>query len=193
MATTLEQTDMYIAEARHFLEMLFDPEDVIEIRCLNEETQQVDERFWWTLSEFDFGNLWKVNERRRHVWFGVNPRQERGGASTQDVSQCRSLCLDMDGVLPTEGLARIRDGGLPTPTITITSGGGSQYFWRLTRPLDREHWSRKQRGIIRSVAGADTSIKDPPRAMRLPGFRNWKAKYAPIFPRARIFYEGCSR
>lgn len=192
MVTDPEPSDMYIAEARHFLKTLFDPEDVIEIRCLNEDTRGVDEQFWWTLCEFDFGTLWKVNEQRRHVWFGVNPRRERGGATTEDVSQCRSLCLDIDGVLPTEGLARIRDGGLPPPTITITSGGGSQYFWRLTRPLDREQWSRKQRAIIRRVAGADTTIKDPPRPMRLPGFRNWKAKYAPLFPRARLFYEGCS-
>jgi hypothetical protein len=152
----------------------------------------VDEQFWWTLREVDFERLMAVNESRRHVWFGVNPRSRRGGSTAGDVEQCRSVCLDLDGVPPADGLGRIQVAGLPRPSLAISSGGGSQFFWRFSRPVDPQQWRRKQKAIIRRVPGADCSIHDEPRGMRLPGFRNWKVKYSPVFPRARLFREGTS-
>jgi hypothetical protein len=192
MTTTCETPNGLVAETHYFLASLFEPEDVIEFRCKNEDTQQVEQRFWWLLREVDFETLMSVNERRRHVWFGVNPRSRRGGATASDVPQCRSVCLDLDGVSPADGLGRIQQAGLPPPTLAISSGGGSQFFWRLSRAIDPSQWRRKQHALIRLVRGADPAIHDLPRVMRLPGFRNWKVQYSPIFPRARLFHEGTS-
>jgi hypothetical protein len=192
MIATCEQYDVLVAEAQHFLTTLFEPEDMIEFRCKSEDSGQVDKQFWWTLREVNFETLMAVNESRRHIWFGVNPRSRRGGSTADAVEQCRSACLDLDGVTPADGLGRIQVAGLPRPTLAISSGGGSQFFWRFSRPVEPQRWRRKQKAIIRRVPGADGAIHDEPRAMRLPGFRNWKDKYSPTFPRARLFREDTS-
>ncbi len=185
MAIILTQTDC-ILEAHSLLETLFESNDIIEFRCISETTRKI-EHFWYTLGNIDFGSLLQLNQHCYHIYFGINPRVRVGGTTKNDVKICRSLCVDLDGHAPSELVARIDDAILARPHICISSGGGSQGFWRLCKPITAGMWLKKQAGIISTVEGADRTIKDLPRIMRLPGFVNWKAKYSPHNPIATIY------
>lgn len=66
--------------------------------------------------------------------------------------------------------------GLPKPTLVLQSGHGIHAYWRLDKPLrDLKRWTALQKRLIAAV-GSDPSIHDPPRIMRLPGFKNCKAR-----------------
>lgn len=179
------QTDC-ILEAHRLLKVLFEKGDIIEFRCISETTRKT-KHFWYTLENIDFDSLLQLNRHRYHIYFGINPRVRFGGTTKNDVDLCRSLCVDLDDFSPSELIARIDDAPLPRPNICISSGGGSQGFWRLREAITAGMWQQKQAGIIATVGGADQTIKDLPRIMRLPGFVNWKAKYGPSNPIATIY------
>ena len=179
------QTDC-ILQAWTLLKTLFETEDIIEFRCISETTKKT-EHFWYTLESINFDSLLQLNRHRYHIYFGINPRKKEGGTTKGDVDFCRSLCVDLDDHAPSELVARIDDALLARPHICISSGGGSQGFWRLREPITAGMWKKKQAGIISTVEGADQTIKDLPRIMRLPGFVNWKAKYGPSNPIATIY------
>ncbi|MEL7485050.1 MAG: DNA-primase RepB domain-containing protein, partial [Planctomycetota bacterium] len=56
----------------------------------------------------------------------------------------------------------------------VSSGRGWHAWWRLEDPIDPEAWTRHQVVLNGSVEGADASIKDPARILRLPGTVNQK-------------------
>lgn len=64
-------------------------------------------------------------------------------------------------------------GAIP-PTVTIDSGGGTQYIWKLTEKLDPakfQPWAESQgRGLARELGG-DT-VQNIDRILRLPGTQN---------------------
>jgi hypothetical protein len=180
-----------IKQAKAILETLFESDDVIEFRCISETTRRINSE-WYTLEKVDFTYLTQANRLRYHVYFGVNPRTKEGGRTAEDVELCRSLCVDLDDHSPHELIARTDAALLARPHVCISSGGGSQAFWRLREPITPGEWLKKQAGIIDAVKGADRTIKDLPRVMRLPGFVNWKDKYAPTNPVATIYHpENC--
>ena len=168
-----------------FLAMLFDPGDVIEIRCLGPGRKV--RHFFSTIDTLSdiHDELCQLNDDAANVYYGFNPRRATGGTRAEDVALARALCVDIDGGVNTEQLLeRVGAAGLPEPSAVIASGGGVQAVWRLTDSIDLDRWSALQRGIIDAVEGADASISDPPRLMRAPGFRNRKRKYGPAFPMA---------
>lgn len=168
-----------------YLATLFEPGDVIEIRCLGPDRQV--QHYWETLDTLAgiHDALCELNDTGTNIYFGINPRNATGGTKATDVSIARSVCIDIDGGVDTEQLLdRLRAAGLPEPSVAIASGGGVQGVWRLSEKIPVERWQAIQRGIIGAVDGADTTIADPPRVMRLPGFRNRKKRYVPDFPMA---------
>ena len=59
--------------------------------------------------------------------------------------------------------------GLGEPTISITTGGKSAHlYWVLNEPIATAEWIPIQAALI-EITGADSSIRNPSRVMRLPG------------------------
>lgn len=112
-----------------------------------------------------------------NVYFGVNPRTGNGKRGDENVALFRAVFADWDGVPPEEASARIRDAGLPEPSVVIASGGGTHAYWLLNEStVDADEWQARMRGIVHAVR-SDPTICNPERIMRVVGYANVKAKY----------------
>ncbi len=158
-----------------FLEAIFEPEDLAEVRLLPSRRS-----LFRQVRELDAvaAELEDANARGENIYIGANPRRRPGGTSA-DVGFARCLFIDLDGLTPDAGLRRIADAGLPTPTCTVVSGHGLHAYWRLAKPMtDLKTWTAAQKHLIR-LLDSDKAIHDPPRIMRLPCFMNRKSPAAP--------------
>lgn len=160
--------------AADFLNLLFEPDDLIELRPIRHDGGGAAGRDWIdrdTLASMN-GKLDRLNVNAS-IYFGVNPRNGRGG-ERDHVALCRCLFADFDdGATPEEVRAKIAESGLPRPSATVNSGGGVHVYWRLADPISPDEFASQQVRLI-EVLGSDEKIKDPPRIMRLPGTINRK-------------------
>lgn len=73
----------------------------------------------------------------------------------------------------------------PAPSVMVDSGGGTQCYWLLREPwlLDsddaRQAAEIVQRAWVQQVIGADKTVHDLVRILRVPGTRNFKYDPAP--------------
>lgn len=172
--STEESVDTGLA----FLRLMFDPQDVIEVRLVEPAAQR-----WFRLADDAAARgalRWAAGQNARernpkHVYFGANPRTAHGKGTAADVPLARVLFADFDdGMTPDAALDRVRAAGLPEPSIVVASGGGVHVWWVLDTPItDMATWIATMKAIIAKV-GSDDAIHDPPRLMRLPGFANVK-------------------
>ena len=117
---------------------------------------------------------------RVNIYCSANPRKKRGGTTSRDVPLARSLFVDLDNVSVDDGRAQVEKARLPTPSLTICSGHGLHLYWRLAAPIqDLGRWTTLQKRLIRLLDKADSSVHDPARLMRLPGFLTVTGKPAP--------------
>jgi putative DNA primase/helicase len=167
-----------IEHALRFMAAVFDPQDWIEVRLLPAGRSR-----WFQLSDVDatrevLAAAVAENARERdpqNVYVGANPRVAKGKRKKADVPLARVLFADFDnGATVEDVLQRIRDAGLPEPSIVIVSGGGVHVYWLLAEPItDMAAWTATVKGIIAAV-GSDPTIHNPDRVMRTPGTRNAK-------------------
>lgn len=145
-------------QAEQFVDAVFDPKDLIEIRMLPAGKRE------WILAEDISGNIPGLNGHNldgQNIYFGANPRSGQG-SSAKDVARFNSLFVDFDNVSVDYARQVISDAALPVPTAEIMSGHGVHFYWRLEEPLqDEETWASYQRGLI-AVCGSDSKIKDAP-------------------------------
>ncbi len=166
-----------LQQCRDFLSVIFDPDDVIEFRCLT--TGQRPQQRWGSIGDLPSIVPWLVKcNAKLSCYFGGNPRREHGGGEAKDVLMARCHYADFDGGETAESAwAKIEAAGLPKPTVTLSTGGGVHAWWRLAEPLhDLAEWQVRQRKLNAKL-GSDPTIKDAARIMRLPGFANVKSKY----------------
>jgi hypothetical protein len=167
-----------LSQCEKFLLAIFDPADVIEFRSL----KPVSKRFA-TVAKLPVlvAELQRLNAEGAQIYFGANPRKRPGGSTADAVALARCLFADFDGgVVVEEAWSRLKAAGLPTPTVTILTGGGVHCWWRLDEPLaDAKHWSKLQKRLAQAL-GSDPSVHDWPRIMRLPGFVNHKYEHKPV-------------
>lgn len=159
-----------------FMAVLFEPEDLIELRPVRHDGKPQRDRDWLTRDKLASmnGTLTGLNADQS-VYFGANPRNHRGGRA-EHVATFRCLFADFDdGATWTNVAKRIDDVGFPHPSAVVNSGGGVHTYWRLTYPTDAASWTAAQRGLI-ELLGSDPTIKDAPRIMRLPTTINRKPK-----------------
>jgi hypothetical protein len=77
-------------------------------------------------------------------------------------------------------LDHIEDAAWPSPSVIVDSGGGIHGYWLLNEPwlLDsddaRQAAELVQRAWVQQVIGADPSVHDLTRILRVPGTRNFK-------------------
>lgn len=170
-------------QVRDFTAALFDPSDLIEIRLIAPRVEgapppPAPRSEWFPVSELagERALAWMSNANAEGfgVYIGANPRKSRG-RTAKDVERARCVFADIDESLSIDKLrARIQGAALPAPTAIVDSGHGWHVYWRLTEALeDLDAWRAAQARIIDSLR-SDRAVKDPPRVMRMPGFRNHK-------------------
>lgn len=174
VANTTPEVGAAREQVAQFVDLVFEPDDLVEVRCLRENSRPW--RRWVRAAEVVdlVPELARLNADGWNVYAGANPRSRDGGGSDADVALARCLFVDFDDCGPAGAKARIEAAGLPTPTLVLDSGNGAHAYWRLEEPLeDLETWADYQRAAIAAV-GSDPTIKNPSRIMRVPGFENLK-------------------
>ncbi len=176
-----------------YSQMLFEPDDIVELRLIKAGAKPIQR--WITAKELpeQAAMLSRFNQNGYNIYAGPNPRREAGKSGDANVLLARCLFCDFDGIEPGDGcgrwefvLGRIIEAKLPEPDMAICSGHGIHTYWKLEEPLhDMDKWRQVQQRI-NSVLNADTTIKNPERIMRLPGFLNVKEK-----PFQRTFVIDC--
>ena len=82
-------------------------------------------------------------------------------------------------------LNKVKERGLPEPTVVVDSGNGYHLIWKLKEPLPREDWKGLEAKVVEALAdlNADPQAKDISRILRLPCSVNQRSKR-----RVRILY-----
>lgn len=121
-----------------------------------------------------------VENKERDGW-GIHLRQGRMKdtavtSTKRDVEQVCHLWVDIDRPHETTDFVINTDDPLPTPTITINSGGGTHLYWRLLYPVDGVDLIRLEdiQRKLASVLGADPSPTHTAATLRLVGTLNYK-------------------
>ncbi|HQR07011.1 MAG TPA: hypothetical protein PLN21_09325 [Gemmatales bacterium] len=155
-----------------FARCVWEPEDIVNLRCLQRDTGKVAQR--WDRAGL-ISSFWLAAQNASmDCYAGVNPRKAVGGSGAADVLLARCLFAEFDNTSLEDASKVVDYAGLPVPTCVVWSGGGPHLYWRLEEPVtDLALWSQCQRRLIR-LLGSDRSIHDAPRIMRLPGFFNHK-------------------
>jgi RepB DNA-primase from phage plasmid/Primase C terminal 1 (PriCT-1) len=206
------------SDAERWATTLFEPTDILEIRCLPSKEMAADlsplEFTWkqtfqrdrfdpWVrageittlidrLREFNSAGIttyWLQQDHFRcvrtidflplNIYCSANPRTRVGGTKSKDVALARSLFVDLDDISAGQAAEKVRNSGLPTPSMTVNSGHGVHLYWRLLDAItDLIEWKSLQKCLIQ-LLGSDPSIHDPARMMRLPGFANLNGEPAP--------------
>ena len=167
-------------QLKTFVDALFEPSDLLEIRCFADDRGGAGPRCWLPASELPSdARPAQYTADGWGVFVGANPRKREGGKA-EDVALARSLFADVDDAESIEEVeSRIEVAGLPEPTLIVSSGRGFHAYWRLAEPLeDLAEWSRRQVAIA-TMIGAD-ELKDAPRVLRLPGTRHRKGEPKPV-------------
>ncbi|PHX88566.1 MAG: hypothetical protein CK536_00030 [Synechococcus sp. Baikal-G1] len=92
-----------------------------------------------------------------------------GGDNDAQITACRAFFLEWDDRPVPWQLSAWQRYGLGEPTISITTGGKSAHlYWVLNEPIAPAEWIPIQAALI-EITGADSTIRNPSRVMRLPG------------------------
>lgn len=166
-----------------YSQMLFEPDDIVELRLIKAGAKPIQR--WITAKELpeQAETLAQLNRQGYNIYAGPNPRKAKGQSGDDNVLLARCLFCDFDGIEPGDGcgrwefvLGRIIEAELPEPDMAVSSGHGIHTYWKLEEPLhDMDKWRQVQQRM-NSVLNADSTIKNPERIMRLPGFLNVKEK-----------------
>lgn len=144
-----------------FINLLFDPEDLIEFRV--NKTRHIF---------VPAGNIERIehllagwNEEKATVWAGACPRPRKH----ERPQQGRVLWCDLkDGAEVEDALNK----GVPDPSMIVNSGHGFHFYWRLDHSYPVEELAPRLRAIHQMLPTDNTH--DVTRVMRLPGSINWK-------------------
>ena len=150
-----------------FLKVLFSGVgEYIELREISTEGRT--KQLWYKLQEIDDYKP----PTDKNIYFGLYARQMKAG----NASSCTTtnvLWADYDYMGRAEALERIKEAGLPIPSILVGSGNGIHAYWLLDKPAGDEALPH-----IKAIAietGADQKATDKARIFRLPGTFNVKA------------------
>ncbi|MGB5136795.1 MAG: hypothetical protein WBN89_16680 [Prochlorococcaceae cyanobacterium] len=132
---------------------------------------------------FDAGQLTRENKSGRGVYFvvgnatgatAVNSKTGKpsGCVCAADIASMSVLFIEWDDRPIHWQVMAWQELNLPEPSVMVATGGKSiHYYYRLRQPVDPEIWQIENKRL--SIhAGADSTIYNRSRVMRLPGFRH---------------------
>jgi len=160
-----------------FASILFDPEDIVEVRCTPKNRGGGEySKQYWVLAE-DLPDLSRklehLNNQGKNIFVGVLPRTGEGGGEDGDCLPGQVVWADIEDVTPDKALRRLERLGLPSPTMALNSGGGVHVYWKLDSKAYPEDLKIAVYSLAKHVQG-DAKVFNPSRVLRLPGFVNTK-------------------
>lgn len=177
------------AEARAFIKALYPPETpgLLEIRARRGSFGVFQD--WYPLDSLPRFEPLLRRLDDWDVWFGLALRASAGSGARANCLSLHSVHLDADPKTREEAeqlVHKVKAFPL-VPSIIVRSGGALRYhvYWKLDQPLIvrdasgailpavEEHYRRVIAGLAQHF-GADASVSDLPRVLRLPGSRNVK-------------------
>lgn len=173
-----------MSDLEKITQILFDPDDIVELRFIRGKNPKVEIKKFWTLAK-DLPSLADrlkaSNQAGYNIYYGPNPRKAMNLSGDENVLLARCFFCDFDHLETGDGCGRLEFvwndiflAGLPEPTLAVNSGHGLHVYWRLADPItDMTLWHNTQ-AQLNNRLGADKTIKNPERIMRLPGFLNTK-------------------
>ena len=143
---------------------------------------------WGKRPDHFSGNRPAKRERKCKVWNGqekgvkAKNRPKTWGASNDHIGESVAVWFEGDGALPVEEQERFHELiGLPAPTFTVWTGSKSLHnYYVLDVPCSPEKshflmdWIGTALKRANPEAGADESLKNPCRVMRVPGGKHGK-------------------
>jgi hypothetical protein len=171
------------SEVAAFLSAIFEPEDIVEIRTISQQTGIVRSH-WFPSHEIPshIPQLRTKNASGADIYAGANPRIRVGSRGDIGVKHARTLFVDQD---PSNGFTtlaafqeQIAGAGLPAPTVIVSSGHGAWAYWRLTSPIETLLVWRLLQRRLSALLQTDRSVINAERIVRVPGFRNHKEPVA---------------
>ncbi|WP_119286341.1 DUF3987 domain-containing protein [Azohydromonas sediminis] len=167
-AATLPSTEVDLASARRFLDLLAGSE-AVTFQCFDDRGEDR------TLARILHGHieehaaaLRRLNEAGAGI-FWVPNRLDGRGRRAQNVVGIRAVFLDLDGA----PLAPVAEAPAPPHAIIESSPGRYHAYW-LVADCKLEQFAGLQKALAMKFGG-DPSVHDLPRCMRLPGFVHRKA------------------
>jgi hypothetical protein len=174
-------TSRNLTTQRYVLEN-FAAQDRIALLALHRASNKVIQRITIaeTLSSHDF-QAWLsyLNSQKHDLYLSMNTLKPGSrGRTKQDIDRVRHIFLDFDqnGDRAVEKLLARSD--LPQPNYLVsTSPGRWQVIWKV-EGFEKTAAEELEKGLVQST-GADPSVIDVARVLRLPGFYNHK--YRPAY------------
>lgn len=138
-------------------------------------------REWVPINDLEFHTKTLVTDvSGRHIYFGVNPRTEKGGKAEHVREFNDIVWADIDkksgAVFSDILLAKV-----PPPNVIVDTGHGWHLYWKMHYGIPHERAQRLMEQIAYLVGG--DSVGDPARILRIPYSTNWKA---PPYPTSKI-------
>ena len=156
-------------------------QSLIEVRCLPamRDGDGAPVSFWTKAEDLPARRerLEALNVQGMNVYAGILPRAKEGGKSDADCAGGFAVWADFDGMDPRAAWKTATAAGLPAPSMVINSGHGAHLIWALAERTDAAMISALV-GDMAARLGSDSSVRNPSRILRLPGFVNWKAPVA---------------
>ena len=189
------------AIAQHFLTMLGkDPARTFFRTFGKRGTSPGRHRFGRDLHGCDAAALTRDNLAGESVYFvtgdartasGISRKTGRptGAVTDDDCFCCRAFFVEWDNRPIEWQVDAWRELGLPEPSVMVHTGGQSIHvYWVLSAPIPTDEWAPIQHDLL-AYCQADTTICNPSRVMRLPGFLYVdKASGQPTANRAEVIH-----
>lgn len=178
----------YKEAASKYIRENFEATDRLAIVLIDraQERQEVEQKFIdaeRAASDKFLAYLAASNANGRDIYIGQNPLKEgTRGRTKADIKEVRKIYLDIDSG-GKEALERIRNApGMPRAHVELESSPGKyQVQWRV-----KSFTPTQAEAMMKSMAremGADVSVTDVSRVLRVPGFRNHKYPDTPHYVR----------
>ncbi len=177
---TFSLTDFF---ARHFSDLGTD--EHIEIRAFPQGGGVVQQT--WHATPLAAAQAALRLPQHLNIFFGIQARRD-GGGKKADVTKVRTLWADLDF----KGYADGREGAFRAleafplrPTVVVESGNGFHLYWYLAAPIEPSAAIEQLLGRLYALLGADRSVLDLSRVLRVPETFNNKTTPAKL---ARVYH-----
>lgn len=107
-----------------------------------------------------------------NVYVGVYERRNKGSGKTGNCTKTNVVYLDIDNQTHEQLMLKIKENGLPRPSMIVHSGNGYHVYWRLDKPAGHE--LKPIIDKLASILKADTLATDTARILRVPDTFNIK-------------------
>jgi len=178
--TTFSLTDFF---ARHFPDLGTD--ERIEIRAFPQGDGPV--RQSWHATPLAAAQTALRLPQHLNIFFGIQARRD-GGGKKADVTKVRTLWADLDfkGYADgREGAFRAMEAFSLRPTVVVESGNGFHLYWFLAAAIAPSAAIEQLLGRLYQRLGADKSVLDLSRVLRVPETFNNKTTPAKL---ARVYH-----